>query len=184
MKPIKLCIDPGHGMGNKKANVYDKGAVAGVINEADIALAWGLTLKWVCEREEIPFYMTRDDDRDPTPVSKRDDKAEAAGCTHMVSIHCNAGGGQGAETFYRDAKDKAFAELVLAANLNAMGTKSRGVKHESQSQHTGLAVFGFDGPNTLLEIGFIDNTAEREKMLSREVRLRFAEELVRRLKAL
>lgn len=169
-------------MGNRQPGVYDPGATAAGFTEADIALSWALTLKWVCQQNGIEVYLTRDDDRDPDPVGKRDDKAEAAGCTHFLSLHCNSGGGTGTEAFYRDGKDKAFAEKVLQANLNAMGTKNRGLKTEGQSQHSRLAVFDFGGPCCLLEIGFIDSTAEREKMLTRDVRLKFAQNLVRSLK--
>jgi N-acetylmuramoyl-L-alanine amidase len=180
---IKLCIDPGHGASNQKSGVYDPGAQDDGFSEADIVLQWALTGKWVCQQNGIAVFLTRDDDRDPDPVGLRDDKAEAAGCTHFLALHCNEGNGlaSGTETYYRDDADKVWAHYVQMAALAAMKSKDRGLKTESDSQHTRLAVFDFDGPAALLEIGFIDNIAEREKLLSRETRLIFWQALLHQL---
>lgn len=180
---IKLCIDPGHGFANVRPGQYDSGATGGGVAEADITLAWALTLKWVCQRKGIDFWLTRDDDKDPDPVGTRDDRAEAAGCTHFIALHCNSGPSTaiGVEAFYRDTPDKQFAEIGLLAAVQAMQTKSRGLKVEGQSQHSRLAVFDFDGPTTLVELGFITNSGERAKLLSRDVRLKFAESLTDRI---
>lgn len=181
---MKLCIDPGHGFNNRGNNKYDPGACAGGVAEADIALQWGLTLKWVCAQNGIDVWMTRDDDKDSDYVGTRDNRANAEGCTHFISLHCNAATAQasGAEVFYRDNADYIFGKKVLAAALSAMGSKDRGMKTESQSQHSRLAVMDFKGAACLLEIGFITNTAERTKMLDRDVRLAFAQKLVAGLK--
>ena len=96
---IKLCIDPGHGYSNRVPGRYDPGATSAGVTEADIVLQWALTLKWVCGKRGVQVFLTRDDDRDPTPVGSRDNKAEAAGCTHFISLHCNSGGGTGSKRF-------------------------------------------------------------------------------------
>jgi N-acetylmuramoyl-L-alanine amidase len=180
----RLAVDAGHGRDNRGIGKgYDPGAVAGGVAEADVALAWALTLRWVLSRKGIAVWMTRDDDRDPDPVSTRDDRAEAAGCDRFLSIHCNAANGKatGTETFYRDSRDEMWAAIVQDAAIDALGLKSRGLKSEASSQHKRLAVFDFDGPCCLLEIGFIDNAADRARMLSRDVRLAFAEGLAAEL---
>lgn len=182
---MKLAIDPGHGYSNVKGGVYDPGAVSGGIAEADVALQWAMTLAWVCYLHGIDFYLTRRDDRAATPVWARDDWAEREGCTHFISIHANAAGvlASGTETFYRDAQDKAFAQVVQNCAMRAMQGKNRGLKHESATRHKRLAVFNFDGPACLLETGFITNPGDRKKICSRDVRLKFAEELVAWMKA-
>lgn len=181
---MKLAIDPGHGYANIRPGVYDPGACSSGVTEADIALQWALTLRWVAAQLGLPTWMTRDDDSDATPVGSRDDRAELAGCSHFLSLHCNAaswtarGSALGSEAYYRDAADKPFAESVLLATVSAMKTKDRGVKTESQSQHPRLAVLGFKGPATLLEIGFITNEHDREQMLRRDVRVAWAKAVV------
>lgn len=172
---MRLAIDPGHGYANRRPGVYDPGAGSGGITEAEITLAWSLTGRWLLSQAGFDVWLTRDDDRDPTSVSTRDDRAEQAGCDKFLSLHCNSAGATatGTETFYRDSADRAWAHVVQAAALGALGLRDRGLKTESQSQHSRLAVFDFDGPACLLELGFISNTLDRRRMLDRDRRIAF-----------
>lgn len=181
---MKIAIDPGHGMSNRKSGLYDPGAVAFGVAEADIALAWALTGKWMLTQAGIGVWLTRDDDSDPTPVSSRDDRAEAAGCDRFLSIHCNSAGPEatGTETFYRDPADRIWATVVQQGALRALGLRNRGLKTEEQSQHSRLAVFDFDGPACLLELGFIDNPTDRARMQDRNRRIEFWQHIIEAVK--
>lgn len=180
---MRLCIDPGHGFANRRPAVYDPGACGGGVCEADIVLQWALSGKWILNQLGIATWLTREDDRSSDPVSSRDDRAEQAGCTKFISLHCNAASPQatGTETFYRDATDRAWAAKVQAAALVALGLRDRGLKTESQSQHSRLAVFDFDGPACLLELGFITRQSDRTQMLKRENRITFWQALAEEL---
>lgn len=171
---MKLAIDPGHGSGNIGTS-YDPGAVAAGHTEAALVLQLALTGKWVLTHEGIAVWLTRDDDSDHTPVSTRDDRAEAAGCDKFLSLHMNAAGAlaHGTETYYRDNADKLWAARVQAAALEAFGLRDRGLKHESVTRHGRLAVLGFDGPACLLEVGFITNSLDRRAVLDRDNRIKF-----------
>lgn len=175
-KKIKIAVDPGHGNANRTPGVYDPGAVSGGIEEADIALAWALTMKHIGPEYGFDIWLTRDDDRDVTPVSTRDNRADAADCDFFISLHCNAADGhaQGTEAYYRDAKDLAFGEIALGACCAAMNSRNRGMKSEDQSQHARIAIFNVSCPATLLEIEFIDNPAARQKLTNRARRIDFA----------
>jgi N-acetylmuramoyl-L-alanine amidase len=181
---MKLAIDPGHGMSNKRDDVFDSGAVAAGVRECDIALEWALTGKYILPQYGINHFLTRDDNLDEVPVGRRDDMAAAAHCTHFLSIHCNAADGKatGVEVYYRDSSDRAFAQLVLDSLVEATGLKSRGLKRESESQHSRLAVLDFNPPACLAEIGFLDNPHDRSVIRDREVRLKFWAGLCRRLR--
>lgn len=76
---MKLAIDPGHGMSNRKPGVYDPGACAGGYAEAEIALAWALTGKHIAKEFGIEVWLSRDDNTDPDPVGTRDNRAAAPG---------------------------------------------------------------------------------------------------------
>ena len=181
----RVCLDPGHGMGNRTKGVHDSGAVAFGQKESQIALAWGLTVKAEFVADGIKVWMTRDDETDYTPVGTRDDRAEAARCDLFISLHCNSASSEkatGVEAFYRDEADKKLAQIVLDACLAATGLPSRGLKKEGGSQHPTLAVFSFDGPCTLLEIAFMSNPGDLAKILSRDVRIAFADHLSAGLK--
>jgi len=181
---MKLAIDPGHGMSNKRDDVFDPGAVAAGVREADVVLEWALTGKYVLPQYGIKHFLTRDDNNDEMPVGRRDDVAAANGCTHFLSLHCNAADGKatGVEVYYRDISDRAFAQLVLDSLVEATGLKSRGLKRESESQHSRLAVLDFGPPACLAEIGFLDNPHDRSVIRNREVRLKFWAGLCRRLR--
>jgi N-acetylmuramoyl-L-alanine amidase len=183
---FKLAVDAGHGGSNAQPGRYDPGAVGGGLQEADIALQWAMTGKHVLARAGIAYWLTREDDADPAPLWLRDERARANKCTHYLSLHCNAGPGHasGTEAFYRDANDAHWAEIVLGAVLPAVGLRNRGVKHESQSPRQRLSVLDFAGSATLLELGFITNSADRRRMTSRDVRLVFWQNLAEQIKLL
>lgn len=174
---MKIAIDPGHGMSNRVPGKYDPGAVSNGVAEADIALLVALTLKHVLTGAGIEVFLTRSDENQECPIGKRAKRAQIAGCTHFISLHCNAAItflASGTETFYRDSRDEDFAELVQDVALKAWGFKDRGIKHESKSQHSKLAIFDFNGPTALIEMGFISNPGNRKALLDREARIRFA----------
>lgn len=164
---MKLAIDPGHGASNRRPGLYDPGAVVLGVAEADVVLALGLTLRWVMRQRGHDVWMSRDDDAAPDPVGTRDDRAEAAGCDAFLSLHCNCADvatASGTETYFRDAADKALATRVQGATVRALGTRDRGLKRESDSQHTRLAVLDFEGPACLLELAFLSNAPDRARL--------------------
>lgn len=164
-------------MSNRVPGKYDPGAVSNGVAEADIALLVALTLKHVLTGAGIEVFLTRSDENQECPIGKRAKRAQIAGCTHFISLHCNAAItflASGTETFYRDSRDEDFAELVQDAALRAWKFRDRGIKHESKSQHSKLAIFDFNGPTALIEMGFISNPGNRKALLDREARIRFA----------
>ncbi len=166
---MTIILDPGHGMGNRKRGVYDPGACFGNISEAAIAMEWANELRAILKDRKQTVVRTRVDAKDPCPVSRRDDIATSYGGDIMISIHCNSGGGTGAEVFYRGADDRAMAEKLSTVVSATLGIKNRGSKTESESQHASLAVMEFD-KCWLIELGFIDNSDDRAKMLEPALR--------------
>lgn len=168
MKPI-IIIDPGHGMSNRRAGRYDPGAESpnGKITEAEIVMNYANVMRDILRAKKIPVVRTRTSYLDPAPVSQRARIARDYHGTIMISLHCNAANGKanGTETFYRGEANKAMAAKLNAAVCAALGTNSRGVKTESESQHGTLAVMNFQ-PCFLIELGFIDHVADLNKMVS------------------
>ena len=161
-----ICLDPGHGMSNKRTGVYDPGACAFGKKEAEIAMDWANELRIALQARGHRVIRTRISSGDHTPVTERAPIAEKYGCDIMLSIHCNAANGSanGTETFYRGKLHAPMAEKINAAVCKALGTKSRGIKTEEQSQHSRLAVMAFQ-PCFLIELGFIDNAADLAAMI-------------------
>ncbi len=166
-----LIIDPGHGMSNRQRGKYDPGACAGGHSEAAIVMDWANELRGILKERGHRVIRTRVDDKDPCPVSRRDDIATSYGGDIMISLHCNAANGRasGTETFYRGADDRELAKRLTDALCAVLGTPNRGPKTEHDSQHASLAVMEF--PKCwLIELGFIDHLGDRAKLLDPAMR--------------
>jgi N-acetylmuramoyl-L-alanine amidase len=179
-----ICLDPGHGMANRKAGAYDPGACFDRYSEAAIVMEWANELREVLIDLGHTVVRTRIDAKDPAPIVKRPEIARQYGCDVMLSLHCNAANGQanGTETFYRGDGNAELAARVNLAVIGALGTRNRGIKTESASQHSRLAVLGFPRC-VLLEIGFIDHPGDRAVMLDPIKRLKACEALAQALTA-
>ena len=169
---MKVCIDPGHGMSNRKQGIFDPGAVH-VENgfqhqEAIITLKYGLTLKDVLRARQVEVFMSRDDQQDHAPVTARAKNAKNAGCNVFVSLHMNDNeddSANGLEVLFRDTDDKALAEKMQTALIKVTKLKDRKIK-----ERTDLAVLKFLGTAILIELGFIANDKDRETLLNPQTR--------------
>jgi N-acetylmuramoyl-L-alanine amidase len=168
---MTIILDPGHGLSNKRSGVFDPGACANGLREADIALAWANELRGILIGKNHVVVRTRKDNKDPAPIGTRDDVARRYFGDVMLSIHCNAADGKanGTEVFYRGKDHLETAQEICDAVCANIGTRNRGAKTESQSQHKSLAVMAFQ-PTYLLEIGFIDHIPDAEKMVNAALR--------------
>jgi N-acetylmuramoyl-L-alanine amidase len=175
-----IILDPGHGMSNRRSGVYDPGAVSEGVAEADIALAWANELRGILQGMKHKVVRTRVDKNDPAPVSRRDDIARSYKGDRMLSLHCNAANGRatGSEVYFRGDDDRPMAKALSAVVASVLGIKDRGAKTEADSQHASLAVMEFD-KCWLLEIGFIDNPADRMKMLDPALRKKTCEAIAK-----
>lgn len=169
---MKVCIDPGHGMSNRQMGVYDPGATHSengfVFQEASITLGYGLALKDTFRARQVEVFMTRDDAADHTPVGTRAAMAKAAGCEVLISLHLNDfddDTANGLEVLYRDNEDKALAQRLQDALLDATQMRDRKIK-----QRADLAVLKFNGTAVLIELGFIANDQDRNKLLNAQMR--------------
>lgn len=176
---MKVCIDPGHGMSNRSQNVYDPGAThteAGFIfHEAAIALRYGLALKDVFRAKEIDVFMTRDDDTDHTPVGKRAKMAKDAQCDVFISLHLNDfddDTANGLEVLYSNINSKLLANKLKDGLISITGMKDRGI-----NERPDLAVLKFTGIAVLIELGFIANDRDREKLLNTQIRAAITEKI-------
>jgi N-acetylmuramoyl-L-alanine amidase len=163
---MKIGVDPGHGMSNSIRGKLDTGAVwsrgAERVTEEEIVMEWANELRGVLLRRGHEVVRTRVNRLDPAPVGRRAGIARQFGCDVLISLHCNAANGRasGTETFYRGTLNKPLAVACNEALVSALGTRDRGVKLESQSQHKRLAVLAFPRA-VLIELGFIDNATDR-----------------------
>ena len=168
MKTTRICIDPGHGGSEPGA-----GGQHGPFLEKDIALSVGLKLATFLRGQGQQVLMTRVGDVSLSP-NARGDIANNADCGVFVSIHCNAGGGQGFETIYAAAGSGnpilgTVDDKTLAASVNSAYARffpdrtNRGIKHDrppNTNYDGGLGVLRrTQMPACLIELEFIDDAA-------------------------
>lgn len=174
---MKVAIDPGHGMSNRRIGVYDSGAthVENVTKyeEAAIALKYGLTLKDVFRAQRHDVFMTRDDAQDYAPVGERAANANNAGAQVFISLHLNDfddDTANGLEVLYRENDDKTLAQELQDALVKVTKFKDRGIKQRSD-----LAVLKFQGVAVLIELGFIAHDGNRTVLLNPQKRQEICE---------
>lgn len=180
---IRVCIDPGHGMSNKKAGVYDPGCVDDGLEEALIVFDWAKSLNNALAALGIETWFTRNGGDDPCPVSTRASRAIAAGCTHFISIHVNDAenaNATGIETLYEF--DEPFADKIQQAAVEGLGLRDRGPKFDPEKA---VLEFGRDGNRfaCLLELGFIQNPIDRAAFLDPAKRKRTCELIAQTFKS-
>ena len=151
-----ICLDAGHGGG-------DSGAVANGMREADITLAVTRLLGQQLEFAGFSIIYTRSDTSGRT-INERWQFANAQGADYFISIHVNAGGGTGVETFYfrndskRSRHSENFAHYVNNHYAEATGLRNRGVKPDTQTRLGSIGVLRHTRmPAILVELAFIDS---------------------------
>ena len=152
---LKVWIDAGHGG-------VQPGACALGYKEKDLTLQIATLLGAELTRCGFTVAQTRTTDVD-IPLDTRGPLANKWGADYFVSVHLNAGGGRGAETWCSIAggKSKALAECVQA-ELVGLGYVDRGVKtRKGDDGRDYLAVIRQTNmPAVLAEVGFIDSTED------------------------
>lgn len=160
-----VCLDPGHG-GRDRANRGPTGYI-----EADGVLDMALVAGQVLRSHDINVIYTRVEDKDlagtiysqTLDLQGRCDVANRAGANFFVSIHTNAGGGKGTETFYypTSTKGQGLARTVHASVLQELGTYNRRIDEANFHVLRQTTM-----PAALVEVAFHDNR-EEEVMLKR-----------------
>jgi len=172
-------LDPGHGGEDPGAIFTDE---AGTIwKESDINLGVSLKVRDILKANGVTVLMSRDTDKTVELVDRPLD-ANKKQATLFVSVHTNsffADTAYGIETWgtleysatYAGITDKNLANNIQKEVIKQTGGYSRGVKDS-----TGLAVLRHSiMPSVLIEVGFISNAAEREKMFTETYRDKLAQ---------
>jgi N-acetylmuramoyl-L-alanine amidase len=155
----RAALDAGHGARPGRPHT---GAAANGLIEDDVALDLVQRIGHHLRAAGHDTVYTRPDAR-LVGLSERARIARAAKCDLFLSIHLNAGppSAHGVEAFVAkgDHASHRVAEVLVSA-IAELGMASRGVKWDSQSQHSRLAVLRGtfrSMPAVLLEIGFVTN---------------------------
>ena len=150
-----IAIDPGHGG-------KDPGAVGNGLQEKNITLAISKKVAELLRGQGLEVILTRTTDRYIDLTPERTPK-----CDLSISIHVNAGGGQGLETwvslFNQPAKSKKLGQAIQDNILKLAPFKNRGLKTRANSKNNADYLYMLrqaKGVPVLVECGFIDNAQD------------------------
>ncbi|MEH7356401.1 N-acetylmuramoyl-L-alanine amidase, partial [Neobacillus drentensis] len=175
-QPLTVFLDPGHGGS-------DPGAIVGVYHEADLNFAVAKKVKALLVNRGYRVIMSRNTDT-TVELLDRPRMANDLAADIFVSIHTNSTGegvtsAAGIEGYYyeynpkyppifnsamhnnpeRISKSMTLANLIQGNMVGYTGAKNRGTDGASFAVIRETAM-----PATLVEIGFINNASERQKL--------------------
>lgn len=152
---VKLFLDPGHGG-------IDPGAVANGLLEKVLTLQIGLRVRDMLEEyKDVQVKLSRDTDKNLS-LKQRTDMANDWGADFLLSIHINAGGGQGYEDFIYPGVGgvtAAHQKKIHDAIMDQIDMKDRGKKTANFHMLRESKM-----PAFLTENGFIDNASDASKL--------------------
>lgn len=155
----KVYLDPGHGGS-------DPGAVSGGLKEKDLTLTTSLACRDYLQANGVTVKMSRTKDQENSLNGSCAESNRWKPNCH-VSIHYNAGGGDGAEvwhTIYKSASQGDELGICILNQLKKLGQQSRGLKTKKNAQGTDYfgAIRMTNAPAVIVECGFIDNATDRK----------------------
>ncbi|WP_208588701.1 N-acetylmuramoyl-L-alanine amidase family protein [Gracilibacillus suaedae] len=157
---IKVVVDPGHGG-------VDPGAIgASGSYEKDFTLDLSKKLVALLENDpNLEVLMTREGDQFlSSEARERPNFANDLDADLFLSIHANTYSDpsvSGTETFYYDQNSKPLADTIHKHLVNATGYNDRGVKQENF-----FVLKDTNMPAVLLEIGYLTNPQDEQKMMT------------------
>ena len=175
---LLVVVDAGHNYSG-----VDTGATGNGLREQDITYYIAEELKPMLERNGFTVIMTRNSLKEnvstesvSASLARRAEIANRSGADIFVSIHCNAGGGTGTETYYctGSGAGKVLAGFIQDGMIDEVGLRNRGVKKARYAvlRNTNMV-------SALVETGFIDSANDAKYLADKTSRKDFAEGIAR-----
>ena len=174
-----IVIDPGHGYGATTSDNPDGRTAI----EIETSLEVGLRTRTLIQNSCIwTVQMTRTTNLNSwISVTQRGQMANNWNADRLLSIHCNAGGGTGTETFYctqddtNTPPDVAFAQKIQTNMVSGGSWNNRRCVEDNSFLAYHLGVLRYSAATGCLnEIGFVDTAADAAKLTSSTWRDAFA----------
>ncbi|CQR47606.1 Sporulation-specific N-acetylmuramoyl-L-alanine amidase [Paraliobacillus sp. PM-2] len=156
---VKIFIDPGHGGG-------DPGASANGLLEKDITLKIALQLRKMLQEnyKDTEVRLSRINDETKS-LTQRTDEANRWNADYLLSVHINAGGGEGFESYIwngdyrRKSSTDKLRTTIHRTIVKQLDWRNRGTKEANFHMLRESKM-----PAVLTENGFIDNAKEAKRM--------------------
>ena len=164
---MKIFLDAGHNYSE-----YDTGASGLGLKEQDITWAIAQKCGDILYKNGIEVKFSRPNLSDDLGVnlssslSARTEMSNNWGSDYFVSIHCNAGGGTGTETWIYETGTVAekLAQVIDKKIVAKLGLRDRGIK-TSKSLYV---LKNTNCPSVLVETAFIDTLYDNELLKNKQ----------------
>lgn len=182
MKDLIVVVDPGHGGRNSPGCSVVVNGVC--IYEKNLTLSIATKLQKLLTTAGVKVLMTRTEDVD-VPLKARPALATDNNADLFVSIHIDScpipNSASGSTTYYHknDPSSRALAQSIVERIGQVSGLPVRGAKSDGVLYTNGLAVLrNSTVPAVLIEVGYINNVKDRQKLLNEEFQQRVAQAIV------
>lgn len=172
MNQTLIVVDPGHGGSSSTGCSARVGG--SVVYEKSLTLSIGKRLYDALKNAGANVLMTRTDDSDVS-LNARPELATNRGADLFVSIHIDDCAGinraSGTTAYYhmQDTSSRALAQCLVSSVASVSGLPKRGALSDGVLYHSGLAVLRHSTtPAVLVEVGYINNSKDRAKILNEE----------------
>lgn len=152
----KIYLDPGHGESDPGAVKY--------LNERDVNLVMALACRDYLQANGVIVKMSRTSNETNTSINSMAKEANSWEADYVVSIHNNAGGGDGFEVYHtiNGGKGKALAKNI-ETEVKKIGQNSRGLKTKKGSNGDYFGMIRLTkAPAVICEGVFVDNATDVE----------------------
>lgn len=174
-----IVIDPGHGYGPTTSNNPDGRTAIEIETSLEVGLRTRNLIQNSCT---WTVHMTRTTNLNSwVSVTQRGQMSNNWNADRLLSIHCNAGGGTGTETFYctqddtNTAPDIAFAQKIQTDMVSGGSWNNRRCVEDNSFLAYHLGVLRYSSATGCLnEIGFVDSATDSAKLTSSTWRDAFA----------
>ena len=157
---MRIVVDPGHGMGNRKFGVFDPGIVGvNASREADWNLRYAGSMATALRERNQKCFLTRKDNLSNCHLRDRVNTANALKADLLLSIHFNGDAIPGVDV--ADKKVKGFEAIYGTARSAPIAHAITGAVsyfHPTRvvTARSNLYVLRFN-PSVLIEVGFLDD---------------------------
>lgn len=154
---VKIYIDPGHGG-------IDSGASGNGLLEKNVTLQIALAVrKYLGEYKGVSIRMSRTTDKTVT-LKERTNDANSWGADYFLSIHINAGGGTGFESFIYSGLSNTSSAGKKRNSIHNKVVKVNGLTDRGKKQGNLHVLRESKMPSILTENGFIDTASDAKRM--------------------
>ena len=181
-----IYLDPGHGG-------VDPGATYGDIKEEDINLSIAFKIKESLENKGATVYMTREGDYDLSSKGAKERKKSDlynrsklinnSGCDLYLSLHLNAiksSTWSGAQVFYDDINKE---NIEIAKIMQEELRKDLNTTRDYKEVKDGYLYRRVKIPGVLIEMGFLSNPGERNKLKKDSYQKRISDSISKGIEA-